>query len=245
MAYIRLDSELTTSDKFLDLSSRLKVGTKDTLWNLTHFWFWVSVKHHDGVLQNISDYVIAHQAQWFGDPKAFVNALVDSGFLDRGDGCLSVHEWEKWRPEWVRSKSRRISEKRPENDQKTTSSVQYISSSSSVMSFSVSGKTKTWELREDMLLNLKDLYPGIDVILECKKANAWIENNPLRRKTASGMPRFLNSWMERAQNRRGGFIPPTTTNKESEILEALNQSKQRRLLADAAINTARESSDSR
>lgn len=50
----------------------------------------------------------------------------------------------------------------------------------------------------------RDAYPGIDVLQEIKRAKAWLVANPKKAKTSRGMSRFLNSWMDRAQNRRGG-----------------------------------------
>ena len=44
-------------------------------------------------------------------------------------------------------------------------------------------------------------YPGIDVDQELRSIQQWCVDNPSRRKTTRGMPRFLNAWMDRAQNR--------------------------------------------
>lgn len=49
-------------------------------------------------------------------------------------------------------------------------------------------------------------YPAVDVQAELAKAKAWLIANPVNRKTVSGMPRFLNAWMARAQNSAKG--PP-------------------------------------
>lgn len=44
-------------------------------------------------------------------------------------------------------------------------------------------------------------YPGVDVLAECRAARGWCQSNPTRRKTARGMPKFLDSWMRRQQER--------------------------------------------
>ena len=44
------------------------------------------------------------------------------------------------------------------------------------------------------------LYPGLDVEAEIRKATAWLLANPTRRKTRTGIPRFLNSWLARAHD---------------------------------------------
>ena len=45
---------------------------------------------------------------------------------------------------------------------------------------------------------------------EARKALAWLQANPGRRKTPRGMPRFLFGWMERTQNRRGSNGQPSS-----------------------------------
>jgi hypothetical protein len=54
-----------------------------------------------------------------------------------------------------------------------------------------------------MIPTWKQAYPGVDVRAEIRKAHAWEQANPTRRKTPRGRMRFLNSWMERAQNDGG------------------------------------------
>lgn len=48
--------------------------------------------------------------------------------------------------------------------------------------------------------NWQAAYPGVDVLLELRKAAAWQDSNPRDRKTSRGMFRFLNGWLNRAQN---------------------------------------------
>ena len=47
-------------------------------------------------------------------------------------------------------------------------------------------------------------YPGVDVASELAQVRAWCLSNPRQRKTKNGVRRFLNGWMDRAQNRVGG-----------------------------------------
>lgn len=68
----------------------------------------------------------------------------------------------------------------------------------SVLVFSCVGKQATWELTKVWLEELERLFPALDVLAECRKARAWLEASPRRRKTAGGMPRFLLNWLNRA-----------------------------------------------
>ena len=43
-------------------------------------------------------------------------------------------------------------------------------------------------------------YPAVDVLTEYLKMERWLTANPKNRKTRSGIRRFINSWLGRAQN---------------------------------------------
>ena len=73
---------------------------------------------------------------------------------------------------------------------------------------------RTWNVTRGYLDGLRDTYPGIDLMAECRKAKAWLDANPRRLKTYSGMKAFLTSWFSRAQNQvrsRLSFAPPRVT----------------------------------
>lgn len=44
------------------------------------------------------------------------------------------------------------------------------------------------------------VFPGLDVLGETRKAEAWLQANPGRWKTPRGIARFLFSWLERAND---------------------------------------------
>lgn len=73
---------------------------------------------------------------------------------------------------------------------------------------------RTWNVTRGYLDGLRDTYPGIDLMAECRKAKAWLDANPRRLKTYSGMKAFLTSWFSRAQNQvrsRLSFAQPRGT----------------------------------
>jgi hypothetical protein len=43
-------------------------------------------------------------------------------------------------------------------------------------------------------------YPAVDVKAELKKIHAWLMSNPTKRKTKSGMAKFINFWLAKEQN---------------------------------------------
>jgi hypothetical protein len=47
---------------------------------------------------------------------------------------------------------------------------------------------------------LRESYPAVDIDAQLREARAWCVTNATKRKTADGMPKFLNRWMAREQN---------------------------------------------
>ncbi|MBO4471780.1 MAG: hypothetical protein J5841_08500 [Clostridia bacterium] len=50
------------------------------------------------------------------------------------------------------------------------------------------------------------LYPAVDVVQELRNMRGWSLSNPQKRKTRSGVKKFINNWLARAQN-DGGSNP--------------------------------------
>jgi hypothetical protein len=72
------------------------------------------------------------------------------------------------------------------------------------LTFNTQGKTDKWDLTERQADEWQKLYPALDVIACCRKAFAWAEANPAKRKTAKGMPAFLVNWLNREVNSSNG-----------------------------------------
>ena len=47
------------------------------------------------------------------------------------------------------------------------------------------------------------LYPAVDVMQELRSMRGWLASNPQRRKTKSGIQRFVNGWLAKEQNKGG------------------------------------------
>ena len=54
----------------------------------------------------------------------------------------------------------------------------------------------------------RELYPAVDVSQELRNMAAWLESNPAKRKTKSGILRFCNGWLAREQDKGRRFPPP-------------------------------------
>ncbi len=63
---------------------------------------------------------------------------------------------------------------------------------------------KPWPLLPSQVREWQSLFPGVDVMAECRKALAWCNANPDKRKTFKGMPAFFVKWLTKTQNESGG-----------------------------------------
>ena len=65
--------------------------------------------------------------------------------------------------------------------------------------FDCPGNQKTFALKEAKVLEYENAYgEQINVRRELQRAAQWLRDNPTRKKTAKGMPRFLGAWLGRA-----------------------------------------------
>jgi len=61
-------------------------------------------------------------------------------------------------------------------------------------------------MQED-LNKYMELYPAVDVMQELRSMVGWCDANPTRKKTKSGVRKFINAWLSKAQNQGGrGFV---------------------------------------
>ena len=58
-----------------------------------------------------------------------------------------------------------------------------------------------WLPSKDDLEGWQQLYTGVDVIKELARMREWCKSNPTKRKTRKGIRRFVQSWLDREQNR--------------------------------------------
>lgn len=66
--------------------------------------------------------------------------------------------------------------------------------------FSCIGKgASQWRATEEQLADWGAAFPFLDIRNQLARANAWIEADPKRRKTAGGMARFLVGWLSRSE----------------------------------------------
>ncbi len=57
-----------------------------------------------------------------------------------------------------------------------------------------------YEVKEDYFEQMKNLFPGVDVMTHLRNMSAWSINNPTKRKTRSGIKRFIGNWLSKEQD---------------------------------------------
>lgn len=63
----------------------------------------------------------------------------------------------------------------------------------------------------------RQLYPAVNVSQEFRNMKGWLNANPAKRKTKSGIKRFINSWLAREQNKpRGGAANAGSSGRAAE-----------------------------
>ena len=71
-------------------------------------------------------------------------------------------------------------------------------------------------VKEDDISKWSALYPAVDILAELRKMAGWLDANPTRRKTKSGIRRFVNGWLAKEQDRGGSAPAPTYQSKAEE-----------------------------
>lgn len=73
-----------------------------------------------------------------------------------------------------------------------------------------------YPVTEDQVNHWEELFPAVNVMQELRNMAAWCEANPQKRKTKSGILRFITSWLSKEQN-KGGNRPPEKKNSSYNI----------------------------
>jgi hypothetical protein len=69
-----------------------------------------------------------------------------------------------------------------------------------------------YPVRAEQVREWTEAFPAVDVLGELKKAKAWLKVNPKKRKTYTGMVRFIVNWLSKAQDRPSASKPNPNAN---------------------------------
>lgn len=124
--------------------------------------------------------------------------LIDCGFLECASDCKQM-----------------LADARPETETETEKKHHIASSDKSlspdaVRKGALNGEAvevipliggKEWGVPKEFLAELEKAYPIVDGPATLREIRAWCVANPTRCKTEKGIPRFINSWFGRIQDR--------------------------------------------
>jgi hypothetical protein len=217
----RISTAIRNHPKTRKLQKRLG---KEAVLSLIWLFLYAAESRPDGDLKGMTGEDIELAADWDGQESAFVDALSDVGFLDGEVGSYSIHDWAEHNP-WAASRPKRQEASRKANRirwasepdptqikaesppplpsiplQTKTSCAEPIGSPPQVAgTLPLNDNTEYQILKSDEAI-WKELYPAVDVRQELRSMKGWLIANPTRRKTKSGIKKFINNWLSKAQN---------------------------------------------
>lgn len=87
-----------------------------------------------------------------------------------------------------------------------------------------------WGLSESKFHEFVGIYPQADVMGELRKMKGWFIGNPAKRKTKTGILRFVNSWLSKAQDANpAGTFSKQQPSKAMQTIIGLEASKRERM----------------
>lgn len=92
--YIESYQELGRHPKVTRLSNILSISKVQSVGHLHYLWWWAMDFALDGDLSRFSYEEIADGAMWEGDATTFIDALIESRFLDTEP--LTIHDWSEY-----------------------------------------------------------------------------------------------------------------------------------------------------
>ena len=93
MSWIESNQEVGRHPKTKKLARLLEVSVVTAVGHLHYLWWWALDFAQDGYIGKYDEFDIAEACLWVGDHQAFVEALTQSGFVDKTESGLLIHDW--------------------------------------------------------------------------------------------------------------------------------------------------------
>lgn len=123
MAWIESHQQLREHPKVYALMDALSIEKAQTIGHLHLFWWWRVDYSPSGVIKH-NELAISRAAEWTGNAKNFVEALIACGWLDSGDGVLKVHDWHDFCGPLIEKRLQRLSERQKKSAERQTLSAE-------------------------------------------------------------------------------------------------------------------------
>src|SRR5690242_7335279 len=99
VAWLESHQELANHPKTRKLKRRLGIGTAQAVGHLHMLWWWALDYAQDGDLSRFDLGDICDACEWDGGEHAFMDALVDAGFVDSN---LCIHDWNEYGAKYLK-----------------------------------------------------------------------------------------------------------------------------------------------
>lgn len=110
MAWIELHTKLPSHKKTKRLVRLLGLSVPQDIpqavGHLCVLWLWAIENASDGTLNGFDAEDIADAAGWNDDPQVFLDAMVESGFLDADGDSYRIHDWMDYAGHYLDYKKR-------------------------------------------------------------------------------------------------------------------------------------------
>ena len=128
-----------------------------------------------------------------------------------------------------------------EEDIYNTISAEQKNCSTPILVFMPLNTGEEYPIYESDVNEWTKLYPDVDVKQELNNMRGWCLANPSKRKTKSGVKRFINSWLSKTQNKGGtnGYTPNSSGKNE----ESRGQKKYKEVIDENGFVAYKEIKD--
>lgn len=110
--WIESHQEIARHPKTRRLALKLGVSRAAAIGHLHLLWWWAVDYAQDGNLTGVEPEIIAEEAMWDGDPAVFVQAMVESEWLDTSDGRMTIHDWHDYAGKLIEARRKDAERKR-------------------------------------------------------------------------------------------------------------------------------------
>ncbi len=225
MAWIKSFSEIGNHPKTRRLSRLLKIPAVHVTGHLHFFWHWCMDFAKDGDLSRYAADDIADAVEWEGDPKAFLNSMIQCGFIDDIDGKLKVHDWDDYGGKYLLEKQRDAERKKKPSCAKQPKKSMENTDGNKTSNGNINNSDGDPPELHRKNLEIRDVFP-LDIEVEVEKNKSTT----------------TNVVVQNAREENSSAIPgqpkasTTTTTDSSENAKYPNLTPERELLLNAVLD---------
>lgn len=153
------------------------------------------------------------------------NSQMDSVNLPDGNGIFPKLNWEDYQNHGSGNFTDSINRSKPDPNEQISDVPSELKTDEKadpiLFEIPLKGKSALHQVTQSQVSELRELYPAVDVPQQIRNMIGWCQANPTRQKTASGIKRFIHSWLCKEQDK--GYVvsahQPTQNSDEKSVLK--------------------------